>query len=570
MAPLGLASAALEGLGGAVVYALLAVLLDPGGAADGPFGGVVKWIVPQAATGSILIRLAALAAAIHVTKNLLVAVLTWWRARAVELDTATLCTRLLRAYMHAPWTFHLHRSSATVLESLHGSTRAYFQALEAASTVLTETGVIMALGLVAVTVAPAGVTVSAAAIALVLIGLARLARRAQQRGGERSAELGAALYRHVQHGLGAVKEVSILGRGQFFVDAFERDARASARLDTRRAVLDALPRLLIESGFVLGMLTLLAVASAAGSTASALPLISLYAYAGFRVIPAVHRIAIQMNGLRWALGASAALLEDLEHTERIALPPRTRAPRMTFRRELKAERVSFTYTGSVSPVLADVSLSIQHGDSVAIVGATGAGKTTLVDVLIGLLPPSGGRVTVDGEPIEANIAGWQQNIGYVPQVAFLLDDTLRRNIAIGIPDGEIDEPAVERAVTLARLDGTVRKLPLGLDTRIGENGVRLSGGERQRVSIARALYRDPSLLVFDEATSSLDPATERDIAEAIEPLRKGRTILVIAHRLSTVERCDRVLLLQDGRIAAAGTYRELADRSPEFRAVAAL
>lgn len=570
MAPLGLATAVLEGLGGAVVFALLAVLIEPAGLADGRPAGPFLALLPRPAGAATLLWLAALAAAIHITKNILVAVLTWWRARTVERDTAALGTRLLRGYLHAPWTFHLQRSSAAVMESLRGSTRAYFDALEAASTIAIEAAVIVALGLVALAVAPVGVTVAAASIAILLAIIARLARDAQRRGGERSALLGAALYRHVQHGLGGVKEVIVLGRERFFVEAFDRDARASAQLDTRRALLNAMPRMVIESAFVLGMLALVAAASTAGSAASVLPLLSLYAYAGFRIIPAVHRIAIQINAMRWALGASATLLDDVERTERIARPDAAGAVRLPFERELSADHVSFAYEAAAGPVLSDLSFSIRHGESVAIVGATGAGKTTLVDVLIGLLPPSAGRVMVDGVPIAGDTAGWQLNIGYVPQMPFLLDDTLRRNIAMGLPDAAIDDSAVARAVVLAQLDEAVRKLPLGLATVIGESGVRLSGGERQRVAIARALYRDPSLLVFDEATSSLDPATEREIADAIERLRHGRTIVVIAHRLTTVERCDRVLLLKDGRIAASGTYQELAAGSPAFRAVAAL
>jgi ATP-binding cassette, subfamily B, bacterial PglK len=177
---------------------------------------------------------------------------------------------------------------------------------------------------------------------------------------------------------------------------------------------------------------------------------------------------------------------------------------------------------------------------------------------------------VDGQPISANLPGWQANIGYVPQHPFLLDDTIRRNIALGIGDAEIDEGAIRRALALARLDRFVDSLPDGLDTVVGEQGVRLSGGERQRIAIARALYRDPALVVFDEATSALDPGTEREIADAIDALRGDRTIVVVAHRLSTVQRCDRVILLHDGRVEADGPWTALAHGSAAFRAVAAL
>jgi ABC-type multidrug transport system fused ATPase/permease subunit len=193
-----------------------------------------------------------------------------------------------------------------------------------------------------------------------------------------------------------------------------------------------------------------------------------------------------------------------------------------------------------------------------------------VDILVGLLPPTSGRVLVDGASIDGNIEAWQRNIGYVPQTPFLLDDTLRRNIALGISDDRIDEAAVRRAASAARLDELLAHLPDGFDTAIGERGIRLSGGERQRVSIARALYHEPALIVLDEATSALDPGTEREVAQAIERLRGDRTIIVVAHRITTVERCDRVLVLAGGRIAAEGRYADLARGSAAFRSVAAL
>jgi ATP-binding cassette subfamily C protein len=326
---------------------------------------------------------------------------------------------------------------------------------------------------------------------------------------------------------------------------------------------------LLETMFVLGMLALIALNRSAEGAASILPLVSLYAYTGFRVIPAAHRIAVQINNLRWGLSVTAPLVKDLQQLERLGSPDLA-GPRIEFRDRLEATDVEFSYEGTETPVLQRVSLTIRRGESVAIVGATGAGKTTLVDVLIGLLPPRRGTVTVDGVSIAERLAGWHQNIGYVPQTPFVLDDTLRRNVALGLADGDIDDEAVSRALTVARLQDLRRILPQGLDTVLGERGIRLSGGERQRISIARALYRDPALVVFDEATSSLDPATERDLTQALDALRGSRTLIVIAHRLTTVERCDRVVLLSAGRIAAEGTYAELAMTSAAFRAVAAL
>lgn len=568
---IGLVAAVLEALAGALVFAVLALLFEPTGAVPGRLVAFIRSAFPFAEAGSPVIALAAWAAGIHILKNVVVAGLTWWRARTAAHDSAELSTRLLRGYLAAPWSFHLRRSSAALTERLRDSPRPFFDVFESSAIILAEAAMIAGLVLVALLVAPWHITLMMAGLGLTLAVMLRLARRAHLRGGARTADLGASLYRHIQHGLGAAKEVTILGRGAHFADAYERDARAQAALDSQRAVLEAAPRLAVESAFVLGMLALVVAGSLSGNLASVLPVVSLYAYAGFRIVPAAHRIALQVNSLRWTLGASAALLEDLD-----TFAPAVRHEvngtyeRLEFHETLRADNLSFTYEGADAPVLAGVTLAIRRGESVAIAGATGAGKSTLVDILIGLLTPSSGQVTVDGRPIAANLRGWQRNIGYVPQAPFLLDDTLRRNIALGVLDAAIDEAAVRRAVSLARLDDVARRLPEGLDTPIGEGGIRLSGGERQRVAIARALYRDPALVVFDEATSSLDPGTEREIALAIDALRGDRTVIVIAHRLSTIQRCDRMFLLHGGRIDAAGTWADLATGSDTFRALAAI
>jgi ATP-binding cassette subfamily C protein len=221
-------------------------------------------------------------------------------------------------------------------------------------------------------------------------------------------------------------------------------------------------------------------------------------------------------------------------------------------------------------ILKNIDLEIRRGECVAFVGATGAGKTTLIDVVLGLLEPLSGHITIDGQPLSYDLHGWQRQIGYVPQDPFLVDDTLRRNVAFGISDEAIDEEAIRTALRVAQLEPFVNNLPNGLETVLGERGVRLSGGERQRVSIARALYHNPDVLVFDEATSALDPATEEELTRAIDRFKGRKTLLVIAHRLTTVERADRLVVLCDGGIDAIGSYDALLRSSPAFRALAAV
>jgi ABC-type multidrug transport system fused ATPase/permease subunit len=231
--------------------------------------------------------------------------------------------------------------------------------------------------------------------------------------------------------------------------------------------------------------------------------------------------------------------------------------RPMLQQSLSCDHVSFGYEGGPPLALTDVSFTITRGQSIGIVGPTGAGKSTLVDVLLGLLTPTTGQVLIDGEPLEGHERAWQRQIGYVAQDVYLLDESLRRNIAFGIADQAIDEARLAAAVSQARLDEVIASLPSKLDTVVGENGIRLSGGQRQRVAIARALYHDPPVLFFDEATAALDNQTEREVTEAIASVRGTRTVIAIAHRMSTVKDCDQLIYLKDGRVAAIGTYAEL-------------
>jgi ABC-type multidrug transport system fused ATPase/permease subunit len=568
LAPLGVLAAALEGLAGTLVLALLTTMLQPGAGSHGRLADAIRLRISGVDDGRALLTLAACAAVVHIGKNVLLVILAWWRTRIVAADSAALATRLLRAYMAAPWPFHLRRGSAGLIENVRDSTRPFFGVFEAASSVLTDGAVMLALCAVALAAAPLAVTGAAVILTFAMAVALRLGRRGQHRAGGRHFELGEALYRHLQHSLGALREVRILGRAQFFTDAFARDARAAARLEARRGVIDAIPRLLLETMFVGGLLTLIVIYGGHGDRA-VLPVVSLYAYAGFRLVPAAHRITQETSRIRWSLSASESLTRDLRQLNdgdrRADMPDR-----LEVRDRIDAVGIAFTYEGAHAPVLRDVTFSVRRGESIAIVGATGAGKTTLLDIVIGLLAPSGGRVAVDGVSIDGRESAWQRSIGYVPQVPFLLDDTLRHNIALGLADERIDPDALAAAVTVAHLDAVIAALPDGLDTMVGERGARLSGGERQRVAIARALYSSPALLIFDEATSSLDPATEREMAAALDRLRGTRTILVVAHRLTTIERCDRVLLLENGCIAAAGPYLDLVADSAAFRRVAAL
>jgi ATP-binding cassette subfamily C protein len=331
-------------------------------------------------------------------------------------------------------------------------------------------------------------------------------------------------------------------------------------------VLNEIPRVSIEAVVIAFISAFVAFSTlAAQDPAESLAVIGLFGYASLRVMPALNKIVSSLNGMRFGRAALDDIDADLDLP---MLPSASTGERLSFRDAIRLEHVEFQYEGTEQPTLHDIELTISRSESIGIVGSTGSGKSTMVDLIVGLSSPTTGTVTVDGVDLRGRAAAWQRNIGMVSQSVFLLDDTLRRNIALGLADAEIDEQQVVEAVRLAQLEDFVASLPDGLDTVVGERGARVSGGERQRVAIARALYPRPTVLVFDEGTSALDNLTEARLTEALAGLRVDHTIITVAHRLSTVQDNDRIVFVRDGRIHEVGGFDELVSRSEEFRRLA--
>jgi ATP-binding cassette subfamily C protein len=302
-----------------------------------------------------------------------------------------------------------------------------------------------------------------------------------------------------------------------------------------------------------------------------LPVIALFGVAVVRLVPVVNGINTALVDLRYRRPAFEVVCTELRTVEPAAAQAvrsaNGQSRKNKLREGIRVENVHYRYPNSPTFALRGISLEIKAGEVVALIGASGGGKTTLIDVLLGLLTPTSGKVIVDGEDIHADLGAWQRQIGYIRQDVYLLDDTIRRNIAFGLPDADIDDVAVARAIEAAQLDEFVQGLPQRAETLVGDRGVRLSGGQRQRVGIARALYHAPGILVMDEATSALDDDTERDVIGAIERLRGDRTIIMVAHRLTTVRECDRLYLIDSGQIKDQGGFHELAVRHATLRGV---
>ena len=388
-------------------------------------------------------------------------------------------------------------------------------------------------------------------IGVASLGFSYLSHPYVVRWGDLRQHHGGLRIQHLQQGLGGVKDVKLLGRESDFLDQFRMHSEKYASVVGFQNTLLEFPRLWLELLTMGGLATLVLTMLSQGKTIeSIVPTLGLFAAAAFRIMPAVNRVLGALQSLKFGLPVIDTLHAELA-TIQTPPAPSSSTP-MHLRKGLVLEAVSFRYS-SVDPLaLSCVNIVIPHGSTVGFIGQSGAGKSTLVDILLGLLTPESGTVRVDGIDIQTNLRGWQDQIGYVPQSVFLTDDTLRRNVAFGLPAEQIDDAAVWRAIRAAQLETFVNELPQGLNNVVGERGIRLSGGQRQRIGIARALYHDPPVLVLDEATSSLDAATEADVMEAVHALHGTKTIIIVSHRSSTVEHCDQLYRLEQGRVTEKG------------------
>jgi ATP-binding cassette subfamily C protein len=567
-------SALFETVGAALVFALIKIVSSPAQASQLPLLATLVTLLPWRNDQAIVLGCTFAVAIFYLIKNSVLIVGAYLQSRVVARSTVRLSQQLLKGYLAAPYAFHLQRNSAELIHVVNNSADAIPRFVLAPAVAILSEGFVGA-GLIGVLLVAAPTVTGAASVVLggLFALMLCLTKHFFALWGTQEHELRQAILRTLQQSLGGIKEIRVMGREQFFHEAFSALQQSLARVLSLRATLSATPHVFVEAVFVCGVLTVvLLIALQGGLHADILPLLGLYAYAGFRLIPSANRIILYVNLIRSSATAVEQLVHDVQLFQQDAgdLLARRNDLELSFTDSITLEAVSFCYEGAAEPALRDITARIRCGEAVGIVGPTGSGKSTLIDLILGLLQPSAGRIVVDGQDTARCVRAWQRQIGYVPQSFYLLDDSLRRNIALGVEDETINERRIRNAVRMAQLEEFVASLPEGLETVVGERGVRLSGGERQRVAIARALYHEPAVLIFDEATSALDTQTERELTRAIEALQRQKTVIVVAHRLSTVRYCDRLLFLQKGRIAGWGTFNELLERNPDFRTLATL
>jgi ATP-binding cassette subfamily C protein len=530
----------LVGLG--LVMPVIAVLAKPELMVQNKFLRVIHEVVNPSSDHQFILLLCAVVAVVYLGKNLFLLFLTRRQARFVFTKAAELGSRLFELYLSTPYSYHLRRNSSVFMNNITMIGKVAFNVLMPAMMLATEAVVIVVIFGTMLFFAPLLAMGLAFVSGLLAILLHFIMRTYNSNIGVRLNRHRLEITRDIMQTFEGIKECKLLNCESVFSSRHAAHQRLLRQAEAEQHVAGQIPRFSIEAFVVVtGMGALAALVLCGVATGSIFLRLSFVAIAMIRLMPSLSRINYNLSTMRHTLPAFDAIMHDLDGLHLPALP---KAPALSFSQSIRLENITFTYEGSDSTVVSGFSLEIPRNSSLALVGQTGCGKTTLLDIVLGLLKPSQGRILVDGRDIEENLPSWQRRIGYVPQVIHLMDESLRINVAFGVPTATIDDAKVRRCLETAQLWNFVESLPEGLETIIGERGVRLSGGQRQRLGIARALYHDPEVLALDEATSALDSDTEKAVVEALKTLHGKFTIIMIAHRLTTVQGCDNIVNLK--------------------------
>ena len=548
----------LDFLGISLILPFVNVLVNADTLREAGWYVMVSGLVGSAETAPVLLFITLLMITVYIVKNAFMLFLLNLRVRFIGTNKVKMGTKMITCYMYKPYTFHLQRNTAEIIRNINGDVGGAFNVISNIFALISD--VLIVIALVAYLLAVDFTMTIGVMLALALCSAIYFlfVRKKIRTLGRENRKVTARMYKAIQQAMGGIKEVKIMGREKYFAEVYNEAGIESVRIGKRYAVISAIPARLIETLCMCTILGVLAIKIAGGENLTeVVPRLSAFAVAAIRLLPRANGINACINSITYNMPSLEALYDDLreserEEAERLREIEQKKQQKKTVsvgqEEDIFVRGVTYTYPNKNEPVLKNVDLTIAHGSSVGIVGATGAGKTTLVDLILGLLKPDSGTICYGTLDIHEDYAQWQKHIGYIPQTIYLVDDTIRSNVALGIESDRVDDTTVWRALENAQLAEFVRSLENGLDTVIGERGVRISGGQRQRIGIARALYRDPEILFFDEATSSLDNETEAAVMESINALGSQKTMIIVAHRLTTLRGCDKIYRVDEAEV----------------------
>lgn len=501
---------------------------------------------------SFMIFLAVALALIYIVKNVYLCIMYNLQYHFTFSNQRKIAYRMLECYMHQPYSFHLSHNSAELIRNVSNDTSMMFQGILAILQLITEVFVCITLGIY-LFIQDKSITIGVVAIlGTFLIVFARKFKRYLSWIGGEDRKYNAGITKWLLQSFGGIKETKIMDREDFFLDKFDYNYKNYASCERTFRFLQVVPRPVMEAVCISALMAVVAFKLFRGTDSSYfITTLSVFAVAAFRLLPSINRIASHMGVIMFNMPAISAVYNDLKQIDELEMSKclkESEVNPLTLREKIEIRNMSFRYPGSEEFVLRNADLTIYKNQSVAFIGPSGAGKTTLADIILGALEPVEGGIYIDGSDIQKHMQEWHQNLGYIPQTIYLMDDTIRNNIAFGIASEKIDDDKIWRALEQAQLKDFIQNLENQLDTEIGEGGIRLSGGQRQRIGIARALYNDPEILVLDEATSALDNETESAVMEAIDRLLGNKTLIIIAHRMSTIKNCEAVYEIRNEEV----------------------
>lgn len=544
--------AVIELLGISIIMPLISVVTDENIIHNNQFYSDAYKLFGAQSNTQFVIFLFVIVIFIYILKNLYLLFMYDVQFRFTCNNQRKLADKMLECYMQQPYLFHVSNNISELQRNVDTDTAMFFQAVLACLQFFTEACVCVLMVIFLFVTDP--VVTSAIAVVLILFSYAflRLVKNKTVLFGDQARHYDGQKKKWLRQSFEGIKEIKVLNRERFFADQYSSNNLAYMNVYQKYQVINSVPRPVFETVIVVTMLILVVIRIADGEPLKALvPTLSAFVIAVFRLLPSFGRLTSYINTITYNKSAVDAVYHDLKEVESLLKNENTfnkKKRNLSVEKRISIDSLFFKYPEKEEYVLKNISLEIKKGKSVAFIGASGAGKSTLVDVVLGLLKPEKGSVYADSIDVYDEEYGWNENIGYIPQFIYLMDDTIKNNILFGIPHSSSDEEDIWRTLREAQLDDFVKSLEKGLDTEIGERGVRLSGGQRQRIGIARALYNNPDILILDEATSALDNDTEKAVMEAIDILQGKKTLLIIAHRLTTIKNCDYIYEIKDGKI----------------------
>lgn len=495
--------------------------------------------------------------AVYIFKTIFLIWSAWVQKGFSTSVTARLGQLLFSNYLRKPYLFHVEVNSSELIRNVQNSASLMSGLIEPILSALADGFVALGLLTLMFVVEPVGTISTLAIFGTCAFLFNKFSKDKIKKWGESQNFHKGMVLKHLQQGFGGVKDVVVLDKQEYFVEEFSKHLEANAMVQKHFSIAQSIPRYGLEILALVGLATLVTSMSLAGKNISEIvPVLGLFGATAFRLIPAVNRGISNLQLFNLSLPALNGIHPDLSKP----ILKESHVELYELLNEISVSNVSFTYPSAQMETLSNITLTIKKGEAIGLIGASGSGKSTFVDVLLGLFEPSVGQINVDGKSIYRDLSGWRKIVGYVPQDVYLFDDTLERNIAYGIKNSFIDQESLKRSLSQSQLETFVGSLKDGLQTIVGERGVRLSGGQIQRIGIARALYHDPEILILDEATSALDQETERGVMDSVRALKGSKTVVVVAHRLSTVEYCDRLYKFEGGKIIDFGKFEEVINR----------